>query len=271
MSLFTTASKRISENLEVLERYCEDYNRLIRCVNTAVLDKNEENVTRKNIEEVNTKFKSLSSSIKDKLKGHSDEISNYKENDMNLKLMKLHLKAHTRKLTDIINRYRELQFIQKRNEEDRLKMLFKIANKDCSDEELSKSVRSKDSRVKVASEYALGQNSKKLCLAEAERRNKELLKIKDMAKELDELCRIISETICLKALDIDRFADDLINTEANMKNANTELETTLKRKIRRKKFIRWLLFIVFVCLIVYGSYKCIKDDWLGRWKRRGRD
>ncbi len=90
MSLFTTASKRISENLEVLERYCEDYNRLIRCVNTSVLDKNEEKVTRKNIEEVNTKFKSLSNAIKDKLKAHSDEISNYKENDMNFKLMKLH-------------------------------------------------------------------------------------------------------------------------------------------------------------------------------------
>ncbi|EOB15026.1 hypothetical protein NBO_10g0016 [Nosema bombycis CQ1] len=47
MTLFTTSSKRISENLKVLEQYCEDYNKLIRCVNTSVLDKNEENLTSK--------------------------------------------------------------------------------------------------------------------------------------------------------------------------------------------------------------------------------
>ncbi|KAF9762367.1 Syntaxin-2 [Nosema granulosis] len=268
MSLFTTSSKRISENLELLERYCEDYNRLVRCINTSILDDSEEKVTRQNIEEVNAKFKSLSKSIKDKIKAHTDDISNYKEDRMNYKVMKLHLKAHTRKLTDLINRYRELQFIQKRNEEDRLKMLFKIANRGCSEEEVAESVKSKDSRVNIASHYALGQNSKKLCLAEAERRNKELLKIRDMAKELDELCRIISETVSIKALEIDNFADEQIDIEANMKKANVELEATLRRKIRRKKFIRWLLFILFVCVMIYASYKCIKDDWLGRWKKR---
>jgi syntaxin 1B/2/3 len=172
--------------------------------------------------------------------------------------MKLHIKAHTRKLTELINRYRELQFIQKRNEEDRVQMLIKIANKE---NDSKQSLNSNPSVVNIAAQYAFGKNSKTICLEEAERRNTELLKIKEMAKELDDLCRLISETIFSKSMDIDNFADELIDTEANMSLANTELETTLRRKIARKKFWRWVLFVCLCILSIYLLYRCINDGW----------
>lgn len=262
MDSFLSTSKRISQSLDTLEGYRNDYRRLTRSLNTSVQNNQEERILLKNIQEVGIKFKNLSASIKDRI----IEASTATQDPQN-KIIEFHIRGHSRRLLDLINQFREIQFEFKKSEENRIKTLYKAANSSATEDEVGDYLDNPGSNTKVYALYTLGDNSRKLLVDEAMRRQEEIKKINRYSEEIVEITRIIAETIFEKSSVIDNLADDIISTEENMARTNAELEKTLKYKIRRRKFWRNVLLFIFICLLLYLSFYVIKHDYFG-WSKK---
>lgn len=260
MDRVTIISKRINENLENLESYVNQYKTLTARVSTSVLDKKDEHMVFNTIQEIGIKFKQTSNSTKDKIQSLSNLLMlnlNAKEKDV----IKWHINAHSRKLISLTNLFRDYNFDFKKNEENRTKFLYRTANLEASEEQVNEYINSPGSNGKVSSFFSLGDKSQKLKLNEALRRQDEIKKINELAKEVEEITQLVTDLIYEHSVTIDTLADDIMMTEEHLKKSNFELERTLMYKIRRKKFWRTVMFILFFIAAVYISYYAIRDDW----------
>lgn len=267
MDRATIISKRINENIENLESYVNQYKILTARVSTSILDKSDENMVFNTIQEIGFKFKQTSNSTKDKIQGLSNLLSlnlNAKEKDV----IKWHINAHSRKLISLTNLFRDYNFEFKKNEENRTKFLYRAANLDASDEQINEYLKSPGSNKKISSFFSLGDKSQKLKLNEVIRRQDEIKKINELAKEIEEITLLVTDLIYEHSVTIDTLSDDIMMTEEHLKKSNLELEKTLMYKIRRKKFWRMVLFILFFIVMVYTGYYILKDDW---FNLRNRD
>lgn len=260
MDRVTIISKRINENLENLESYVNQYKTLTARVSTSVLDKADENMVFNTIQEIGFKFKQTSNSTKDKIQNLSDLLTynlNAKEKDV----IKWHINAHSRKLISLTNSFRDYNFEFKKNEENRTKFLYRTANVDATEEQVNEYVNSPGSNGKVGSFFSLGDKSQKLKLNEALRRQDEIKKINELAKEVEEITQMVTDLIYEHSVTIDTLSDDIMMTEEHLKKSNVELEKTLMYKIKRKRFWRTVLIILFFFIGTYLGYYCFKDDW----------
>lgn len=209
----------------------------------------------------------MSNSLKDRLSNGTNRLGDLeneeKDEGFTYKTMKIHLHAQTKALTKAINDFRDAQYRHKKEEEEKFKLQYVIAKPGADDKEIDECISSEQGEAKLASAFALGSNSAKGILMEAEKRKVNIKKIAVMIQELIEMMRILNEAIKKQTEVVDKIAEDLTTAEENTAAANVDLEEALEYQIRATRIKRIIVGVVVVIVVIGLIYIAFKMNILG--------
>lgn len=260
MREFLKTSKRYFEDVNLLRSYTANFENLSSQKNNGILDTKSEKMVNNQIEVINNRFRKLSNDLKDRLGEATASVANESESTktFELKTKKIHLHAQTKALANAINEYREAQYRHKKEEEEKFKLQYVIANPGANEKELNDCISEDKGEAQLASAFALGANSAKGILEEAEHRKTNIKKIAVMIQELIEMMRILNEAIHKQSDVVDKISLDLTTAHENTVAANVDLEQALDYQIRASRIKRIIVGILVIFVVVSIGFVLLK-------------
>ncbi|KAM0671806.1 hypothetical protein OCOL_001248 [Ordospora colligata] len=266
MQDFVKESKRILNDIETLDSYTTSIDYLSSQKNSSVLSKDKEKTLNNQIDVLNERFRALSMRIKGKIDDFADETASMekekKNNGFYCQTRNLHLQAQSMKLTKVINRYREAQIKHREDEVDKFRMQYIIAKPDATEREIEEFIEDEDGS-KIESAFALGANSARGILEEAENRKKNIKKIEEMVQEIVDLLNLISQEVSKRTSVVDSINDELIAARENTTAANADLESALVYQIRATRIKRMIFYGILIIIAVFIVFIAIKTNFFG--------
>ncbi|KAK6090978.1 hypothetical protein P3W45_000223 [Vairimorpha bombi] len=256
MREFLKTSKKYFEDVNLLRSYTASFEHMSSQKNNGILDDKSEKMINNQIEVINNRFRKLSNELKDRLSESTTSVANENGNTKNfeLKTKKIHLHAQTKALANAINEYRDAQYKHKKEEEEKFKLQYVIAKPGANEKELDECISEDKGEAQLASAFALGANSAKGILEEAEKRKTNIKKIATMIQELIEMMRILNEAIHKQTDVVDKISEDLTTAHENTVAANIDLEQALDYQIRASRIKRIIVGIIVVIVVVSIIY-----------------
>ncbi|TBU17813.1 subunit of t-SNARE complex [Ordospora colligata] len=266
MQDFVKESKRILNDIETLDSYTTSIDYLSSQKNSSVLSKDKEKTLNNQIDVLNERFRALSMRIKGKIDDFADETASMekekKNNGFYCQTRNQHLQAQSMKLTKVINRYREAQIKHREDEMDKFRMQYIIAKPDATEREIEEFIEDEDGS-KIESAFALGANSARGILEEAENRKKNIKKIEEMVQEIVDLLNLISQEVSKRTSVVDSINDELIAARENTTAANADLESALVYQIRATRIKRMIFYGILIIIAVFIVFIAIKTNFFG--------
>lgn len=270
---FLRDSKRILNDIETLNSYTGSIDYLSSQKNSSVLNRKDEEELNNQIDVLNGRFRKLSRAIKERIDVFSEETTKLerenKGDEFYNETRRMHLHAQSKKLTEAINRYREMQVKNREDEVDKFKLQYIIAKPDATEKEIEEFIGDDDG-TKVTSAYALGAHSAQGILEEAENRKRNIRKIEEMVQEIVDLLNLINQEVSKRTDVVEAINDDLISGEENTAAANIDLESALTYQIRATMIKRTIVWVALIVIAVFLIYFIFKNNFFGLLDRDRR-
>lgn len=246
MDCFTKKVSAIKEELQTLEEYTTKLDQKTREKATNVLDHQKEHIIIRDISAIEQIFKEAVTKVKndiEKMHRYLLEIkkNSKKNSSLTYSTQNTHCNALTKRLTRVLNRYRNVQVDYRNREEHRAVSQFIIENP---------GIDSLNAKNEMENSQNEQMNGKVINSAERNQR------VKKLAESIGELCMMIDELHeMVKSQDcvVDRIEinmdETLSSTERAVKYLRNALIYQTEATRLKRILILVLIFIVFMILV----------------------
>ena len=259
---FLTSSKKVRSDLNHLETYISELDRNMKIKQNSILSKNEEENLDMRINAIVTTFTDLSDDIKIRLqetRKETEKITKKIENRHLIDLRESHTLGQSKKLSELMKRFQDVQYNCKKREKEKMKENFLIACPDATEEQLNDLDDPEKAAATLEAAFALGSKSSQGILLEAKSRKMKIDQIVENMNKIIALIEEIDKLVNSNTSVTDELVIKMDESLANTDGVITELTSARVYQERANWYARFFTIIGFIVffLIALTIYRAI--------------
>ncbi|KAL6122674.1 hypothetical protein NUSPORA_00202 [Nucleospora cyclopteri] len=259
---FLTNCKKMQNDLKHLEMYVIELDKNMKIKQNSILSQEEESNLDLRIDSTITTFTHLSEELKGNIDKSREETELMKKRNGNNHLIDLrenHTLGISKKLSDVMKKFQNVQCDFRRREKDKLKETFLIACPDATEEQLNNLDDPDKAEEALNLAFSLGSKSSRGILNEARSRKDKIdnivEKINKLVQLIDEIDKIVNSNTAIT----DRLVLNMQESVQHTERAVTELRSAREYQDRRNWLTRiftfaFFLFVLIIILLIYNIF-----------------